>query len=108
MSRPGGMDISKWNIIYPNYINSKKTVQEGRRVGLEKARSGWIHSNSNSLSWEGFSGGHFLGLKPYATCILPRNGNLVLAKHITPCHFVIIDRTKHDIYIYIIFLHAYS
>ncbi|CAJ1329038.1 unnamed protein product [Effrenium voratum] len=37
MSRPGGMDISKWNIIYPNYINSKKTVQEGRRVGLEKA-----------------------------------------------------------------------
>ena len=27
----------RWNILYPNYINSKKTVQEGRRIGLEKA-----------------------------------------------------------------------
>mmetsp|Transcript_8002 Transcript_8002/g.8925 ORF Transcript_8002/g.8925 Transcript_8002/m.8925 type:complete len:152 (+) Transcript_8002:25-480(+) len=31
------MDISKWNILYPNYINSKKTVQEGRRIGVDKA-----------------------------------------------------------------------
>merc|ERR1719188_893209 len=31
------IDTSKWNIIYPNYVNSKKTVQEGRRIGVEKA-----------------------------------------------------------------------
>merc|ERR1719188_2140667 len=31
------IDTSKWNIIYPNYVNSKKTVQEGRRIGAEKA-----------------------------------------------------------------------
>ena len=27
----------RWQIIYPNYINSKKTVQEGRRIGVDKA-----------------------------------------------------------------------
>eukprot|EP00930_Biecheleria_cincta_P007731 TRINITY_DN108991_c0_g1_i1.p1 TRINITY_DN108991_c0_g1~~TRINITY_DN108991_c0_g1_i1.p1 ORF type:complete len:161 (+),score=27.79 TRINITY_DN108991_c0_g1_i1:56-538(+) len=31
-----GIDTSKWNILYPNYINSKKTVQEGRRIPLDK------------------------------------------------------------------------
>ncbi|CAL1162276.1 unnamed protein product [Cladocopium goreaui] len=36
-SLPEGMDISKWNMLYPNYINSKKTVQEGRRIAAEKA-----------------------------------------------------------------------
>ncbi|CAE8604374.1 unnamed protein product [Polarella glacialis] len=30
------LDTSKWNVLYPNYINSKKTVPEGRRIGLEK------------------------------------------------------------------------
>ncbi|CAE7865693.1 SRP19 [Symbiodinium sp. KB8] len=34
---PEGLDVSKWQIIYPNYINSKKTVQEGRRIGVDKA-----------------------------------------------------------------------
>eukprot|EP00931_Biecheleriopsis_adriatica_P009299 TRINITY_DN110374_c0_g1_i1.p1 TRINITY_DN110374_c0_g1~~TRINITY_DN110374_c0_g1_i1.p1 ORF type:complete len:162 (-),score=30.14 TRINITY_DN110374_c0_g1_i1:49-534(-) len=34
---PEGMDVSKWQILYPNYINSKKTVQEGRRIAAEKA-----------------------------------------------------------------------
>ncbi|KAF3332615.1 signal recognition particle protein-like protein [Carex littledalei] len=29
--------IKKWNIIYPVYINSKKTVAEGRRVSAAKA-----------------------------------------------------------------------
>mmetsp|Transcript_21901 Transcript_21901/g.46543 ORF Transcript_21901/g.46543 Transcript_21901/m.46543 type:complete len:162 (+) Transcript_21901:99-584(+) len=33
----GDLDTSKWNIIYPNYINSKKTVPEGRRIALAKA-----------------------------------------------------------------------
>mmetsp|Transcript_144642 Transcript_144642/g.204599 ORF Transcript_144642/g.204599 Transcript_144642/m.204599 type:complete len:157 (-) Transcript_144642:14-484(-) len=37
MSLPEGMDISKWSILYPNYINSKKTVQEGRRIAEKKA-----------------------------------------------------------------------
>mmetsp|Transcript_47306 Transcript_47306/g.134965 ORF Transcript_47306/g.134965 Transcript_47306/m.134965 type:complete len:152 (-) Transcript_47306:185-640(-) len=31
------LDISKWNIIYPNYVNSKKTVPEGRRIAVNKA-----------------------------------------------------------------------
>mmetsp|Transcript_40225 Transcript_40225/g.87943 ORF Transcript_40225/g.87943 Transcript_40225/m.87943 type:complete len:153 (-) Transcript_40225:77-535(-) len=31
------LDTSRWNILYPNYINSKKTVQEGRRIGIAKA-----------------------------------------------------------------------
>ncbi|KAL5199763.1 hypothetical protein ABZP36_020966 [Zizania latifolia] len=37
----GGSDlrssIKKWNAIYPVYINSKKTVAEGRRVAAGKA-----------------------------------------------------------------------
>merc|ERR1711972_1145774 len=30
-------DTSRWNIIYPNYINSFRTVPEGRRIGKAKA-----------------------------------------------------------------------
>ncbi|KAK7268875.1 hypothetical protein RIF29_21584 [Crotalaria pallida] len=30
-------NIKKWNIVYPVYINSKKTMAEGRRIGLTKA-----------------------------------------------------------------------
>ncbi|CAL9057492.1 unnamed protein product [Musa banksii] len=30
-------NIKKWNVIYPVYINSKKTVTEGRRVCATKA-----------------------------------------------------------------------
>ncbi|CAK0860524.1 unnamed protein product, partial [Prorocentrum cordatum] len=33
----GGLDVKRWNTLYPNYINSKKTVQEGRRIGAAKA-----------------------------------------------------------------------
>lgn len=29
--------IKKWNIMYPVYINSKKTVAEGRRISASKA-----------------------------------------------------------------------
>jgi SRP19 protein len=29
--------IKKWNIIYPVYINSKKTIAEGRRISASKA-----------------------------------------------------------------------
>jgi hypothetical protein len=29
--------IKKWNVIYPVYLNSKKTVAEGRRIAAEKA-----------------------------------------------------------------------
>ena len=29
--------IKKWNIIYPVYLNSKKTVVEGRRIAAAKA-----------------------------------------------------------------------
>ncbi|XP_010521703.1 PREDICTED: signal recognition particle 19 kDa protein [Tarenaya hassleriana] len=32
-----GMPIKKWVILYPVYINSKKTVAEGRRISLGKA-----------------------------------------------------------------------
>ncbi|CAK0860523.1 unnamed protein product, partial [Prorocentrum cordatum] len=32
----GGLDVKRWNTLYPNYINSKKTVQEGRRIGAAK------------------------------------------------------------------------
>mmetsp|Transcript_32939 Transcript_32939/g.49866 ORF Transcript_32939/g.49866 Transcript_32939/m.49866 type:complete len:173 (+) Transcript_32939:53-571(+) len=31
------IDTSRWNALYPNYIDSKKKVFEGRRIGLEKA-----------------------------------------------------------------------
>ncbi|WOL06984.1 signal recognition particle 19 kDa protein-like [Canna indica] len=31
------LNIKKWNIIYPVYINSKKTVAEGRRISTAKA-----------------------------------------------------------------------
>eukprot|EP00416_Gambierdiscus_australes_P034844 CAMPEP_0171101156 /NCGR_PEP_ID=MMETSP0766_2-20121228/54145_1 /TAXON_ID=439317 /ORGANISM="Gambierdiscus australes, Strain CAWD 149" /LENGTH=191 /DNA_ID=CAMNT_0011561127 /DNA_START=39 /DNA_END=615 /DNA_ORIENTATION=+ len=34
---PAELDVSKWNIIYPNYLNSKKTLPEGRRVPISKA-----------------------------------------------------------------------
>ncbi|RRT37551.1 hypothetical protein B296_00053141 [Ensete ventricosum] len=30
-------NIKKWKVIYPVYINSKKTVAEGRRIGVTKA-----------------------------------------------------------------------
>ncbi|XP_074567524.1 signal recognition particle 19 kDa protein-like [Curcuma longa] len=30
-------NVKKWNIIYPVYINSKKTVAEGRRISTAKA-----------------------------------------------------------------------
>lgn len=30
-------NIKKWNIIYPVYINSKKTVAEGRRISTANA-----------------------------------------------------------------------
>lgn len=29
--------IKKWVVLYPVYINSKKTVAEGRRIALDKA-----------------------------------------------------------------------
>lgn len=29
--------IKKWNVIYPVYLNSKKTVAEGRRIAAGKA-----------------------------------------------------------------------
>uniref|UniRef100_A0A0A9D5K4 Signal recognition particle 19 kDa protein n=1 Tax=Arundo donax TaxID=35708 RepID=A0A0A9D5K4_ARUDO len=29
--------IKKWNVIYPVYLNSKKTVAEGRRIAAAKA-----------------------------------------------------------------------
>jgi len=31
------LNIKKWMVIYPVYINSKKTIAEGRRIGAEKA-----------------------------------------------------------------------
>ena len=30
-------NIKKWIVLYPVYINSKKTIAEGRRIGLSKA-----------------------------------------------------------------------
>ncbi|KAG0463446.1 hypothetical protein HPP92_019515 [Vanilla planifolia] len=33
----GLSNIKKWNIIYPIYINSKKTIAEGRRISATKA-----------------------------------------------------------------------
>lgn len=30
-------NIKKWNILYPVYINSKKTIAEGRRINATKA-----------------------------------------------------------------------
>ncbi|KAK4365502.1 hypothetical protein RND71_016860 [Anisodus tanguticus] len=30
-------NIKKWNIVYPVYINSKKTIAEGRRICVTKA-----------------------------------------------------------------------
>mmetsp|Transcript_65948 Transcript_65948/g.212725 ORF Transcript_65948/g.212725 Transcript_65948/m.212725 type:complete len:153 (-) Transcript_65948:129-587(-) len=35
-AEPEELDVSKWNILYPNYINSKKTVPEGRRIAVNK------------------------------------------------------------------------
>jgi signal recognition particle subunit SEC65 len=41
MDGGGGGDlrsaIKKWNVIYPVYLNSKKTVAEGRRIAAAKA-----------------------------------------------------------------------
>mmetsp|Transcript_133897 Transcript_133897/g.416444 ORF Transcript_133897/g.416444 Transcript_133897/m.416444 type:complete len:163 (+) Transcript_133897:83-571(+) len=31
------LDTSKWNVLYPNYLNSKKTIPEGRRIAVGKA-----------------------------------------------------------------------
>ncbi|KAK4793242.1 hypothetical protein SAY86_023677 [Trapa natans] len=31
------LSVKKWNIIYPIYINSKKTIAEGRRICATKA-----------------------------------------------------------------------
>eukprot|EP00245_Coleochaete_scutata_P007595 TRINITY_DN23075_c0_g1_i1.p1 TRINITY_DN23075_c0_g1~~TRINITY_DN23075_c0_g1_i1.p1 ORF type:complete len:141 (+),score=37.29 TRINITY_DN23075_c0_g1_i1:171-593(+) len=36
MATPG-TDKSKWHIIYPIYINSKKSAAEGRRISISKA-----------------------------------------------------------------------
>ena len=34
----GGVpNIKKWVVLYPVYINSKKTIAEGRRISAEKA-----------------------------------------------------------------------
>lgn len=30
-------DIKKWVVIYPVYLNSKKTIAEGRRICVSKA-----------------------------------------------------------------------
>lgn len=30
-------NIKKWNILYPVYMNSKKTIAEGRRISAAKA-----------------------------------------------------------------------
>ncbi|EER19543.1 Signal recognition particle 19 kDa protein, putative [Perkinsus marinus ATCC 50983] len=30
------VDISRWNILYPNYLNAVKTVPEGRRIAKAK------------------------------------------------------------------------
>ncbi|KAF4667593.1 signal recognition particle 19kDa [Perkinsus chesapeaki] len=30
------IDVSRWNIVYPNYLNSAKTVPEGRRIAKTK------------------------------------------------------------------------
>lgn len=30
-------NLKKWIVMYPVYINSKKTMAEGRRIGLAKA-----------------------------------------------------------------------
>lgn len=31
------LNIKKWIVIYPVYINSKKAIAEGRRIGADKA-----------------------------------------------------------------------
>lgn len=33
----GISNIKKWNILYPIYMNSKKTIAEGRRISAAKA-----------------------------------------------------------------------
>ncbi|KAJ7540496.1 hypothetical protein O6H91_10G018300 [Diphasiastrum complanatum] len=33
----GAPDVSRWVVIYPIYINSKKTVAEGRRIAISNA-----------------------------------------------------------------------
>ncbi|KAH0895211.1 hypothetical protein HID58_057640 [Brassica napus] len=33
----GTLNIKKWVVMYPVYINSKKSVAEGRRISLSKA-----------------------------------------------------------------------
>lgn len=31
------IDLSTWVVLYPAYINSNRTIQEGRRIAKEKA-----------------------------------------------------------------------
>ncbi|CAN8321194.1 unnamed protein product [Cochlearia groenlandica] len=33
----GSLNVKKWVVMYPVYMNSKKTVAEGRRISLSKA-----------------------------------------------------------------------
>ncbi|CAN6898260.1 unnamed protein product [Brassica oleracea] len=37
MENNGMLNVKKWVVMYPVYINSKKTVAEGRRISLSKA-----------------------------------------------------------------------
>uniref|UniRef100_A0A2P2J8S9 Signal recognition particle 19 kDa protein n=1 Tax=Rhizophora mucronata TaxID=61149 RepID=A0A2P2J8S9_RHIMU len=37
MDGAGGLNIKKWIVLYPVYINSKKTIAEGRRICATKA-----------------------------------------------------------------------
>mmetsp|Transcript_14178 Transcript_14178/g.38979 ORF Transcript_14178/g.38979 Transcript_14178/m.38979 type:complete len:153 (-) Transcript_14178:135-593(-) len=37
MADVADFDTSRWNMFYPNYINSKKTLPEGRRICVNKA-----------------------------------------------------------------------
>lgn len=31
------VDTSRWKVLYPNYLNSKKSIPEGRRIAREHA-----------------------------------------------------------------------
>ncbi|CAI0379950.1 unnamed protein product [Linum tenue] len=37
MDEQGSDNIKKWIVLYPVYINSKKTIADGRRIGAQKA-----------------------------------------------------------------------
>ncbi|CAM6096182.1 unnamed protein product [Calypogeia fissa] len=47
------LDVTRWVIFYPIYINSKKTIAEGRRIsssqGVENPSVGEIHDCCNYL-----------------------------------------------------------